>query len=402
MHVAVLGAGIMGCSAALCLARRGARVTLLDASPRPCTGASRWNEGKIHLGYLYAADPSLATARRVLDGGLAFKPLTERLIGESLDAATSPADDIYLVHRRSVVDADGMGRYYAAVSALVREHAGAGGYLRPAAQASAHRLSASELGALCDTPEIVAGFRVPERSVSTVWIADRLVAAVAAEPRIDGRWGVRVAGVRRPEGGLDVPLHVDTSDGVDGPYDYVVNALWDGRLVVDAARGLPPPSTWSHRFRRSLFVRTSRPVALPSAVIGVGPFGDVKNYNGRDFYLSWYPAGLAVEGTAVEPPPVPPLDDVARGELIEAVLTHLGAVLPSVAALRPVLESVQVEGGWVYAAGRGALDDRHSTLHRRDRAGVFRDGRYLSIDTGRYSMAPWIADRLAGELFGDV
>src|SRR5687767_3512683 len=81
MRVAVLGAGIMGCSAALCLAQRGARVTLLDAAAQPCTGASRWNEGKIHLGYLYAADPSMATARRVLDGGLAFKPLIERLIG---------------------------------------------------------------------------------------------------------------------------------------------------------------------------------------------------------------------------------------------------------------------------------------------------------------------------------
>ena len=100
----------------------------------------------------------------------------------------------------------------------------------------------------------------------------------------------------------------------------------------------------------------------------------------------------------MEPPPVPPLDDAARAELIDAVLTHLGTLLPSVAALRPSLESVHVEGGWVYAAGRGALDDRRSTLHRRDRAGVFRDGRYLSIDTGKYSMAPWIADRLAGEL----
>ena len=180
-----------------------------------------------------------------------------------------------------------------------------------------------------------------------------------------------------------------------------MNALWDGRLVVDAARGLPPPSTWSHRFRRSLFVRTSRPVTMPSAVIGIGPFGDIKNYNGRDLYLSWYPAGLAVEGTAVAPPPVPPLDDVARAGLIDAVLAHLGAVFPSVAALRSAIESVRVEGGWVYAAGRGALDDRQSTLHRRDRAGVFRDGRYLSIDTGKYSMAPWIADRLAAELLGE-
>jgi glycine/D-amino acid oxidase-like deaminating enzyme len=398
MHVAVLGAGIMGCSTALCLARRGFRVTLVDAAPMPCVGASRWNEGKIHLGYLYAADPSLATARRVLDGGLAFKPLIERLIGQSLEAVTSPIDDTYLVHRRSVVDAEAMARYYADVSALVREHPGAGDYLSPAARASAERLSASELAAVCDTPEIVAGFRVPERSVSTVWIADRLVAAVAAEPRIEGRWGVRVTGVRRPEAGADAPMHVDTSEGLDGPYDWVVNALWDGRLGVDSARGLPPPATWSHRFRRSLFVRASRPVSVPSAVIGVGPFGDVKNYNGRDLYLSWYPAGLAVEGTAVAPPPVPPLDDAARTDLIESVLARLGAMLPSVAALRPLLETVQVEGGWVYAAGRGALDDRHSTLHRRDRAGIFRDGRYLSIDTGKYSMAPWIAERVADDL----
>ena len=398
MHVAVLGAGIMGCSLALSLARRGARVTLFDAAPQPCAGASRWNEGKIHLGYLYAADPSLATARLVLDGGLAFKPLIERLIGQTVDGVTSPSDDVYLVHRRSVVDAEGMARYYAAVSALVREHTGAAGYLCPATQASAHRLSGAELRAICDTPEIVAGFRVPERSVATTWIADRLVAAVAAEPRIEGRWGVRVAGVRPPPAGPDAPMHVDTSDGLDGPYDCVVNALWEGRLVVDASRGLPPPAAWSHRFRRSLFVRTSRPVTLPSAVIGIGPFGDVKNYNGRDVYLSWYPAGLAVEGTAVQPPPVSPLGDAGRAALIDEVLTQLGALLPSVAALRPAIESVRVEGGWVYAAGRGPLDDRRSTLHRRDRAGVVHDGRYLSIDTGKYSMAPWIADRLATEL----
>lgn len=50
--VAVLGAGILGSSVALFLARRGALVTLFDAKNRPFEGASRWNEGKIHLGYI--------------------------------------------------------------------------------------------------------------------------------------------------------------------------------------------------------------------------------------------------------------------------------------------------------------------------------------------------------------
>ena len=66
--VAVLGAGIMGVTTAMFLARKGVHVTLIDAAARPFDGASRWNEGKIHLGHLYAADPGLQTARRLLPG----------------------------------------------------------------------------------------------------------------------------------------------------------------------------------------------------------------------------------------------------------------------------------------------------------------------------------------------
>ena len=84
----------MGSATALFLSRRRVRVTLFDAADQPFAGASRWNEGKIHLGYLYTADPSLDTARRLLPGGLAFKSLTEELIGcrsmRPLGTATTP------------------------------------------------------------------------------------------------------------------------------------------------------------------------------------------------------------------------------------------------------------------------------------------------------------------------
>jgi len=45
-RVGILGAGIMGCSLALLLARRGARVTLIDQASAPLSGASRWNEDR--------------------------------------------------------------------------------------------------------------------------------------------------------------------------------------------------------------------------------------------------------------------------------------------------------------------------------------------------------------------
>jgi hypothetical protein len=59
---------------------------------------------------------------------------------------------------------------------------------------------------------------------------------------------------------------------------------------------------------------------------------------------------------------------------------------------------VALEGGWVFAAGRGALSDPASTLHRRKDFGVFRRGNYISVDTGKYSTAPWLAQRLADHI----
>jgi hypothetical protein len=399
-HVAVLGAGIMGASTALFLARRGVRVTLFDAADQPFARASRWNEGKIHLGYLYAADPSLDTARRILPGGLAFRQLTEDLIGCSLRDAITPADDTYVIHRNSVSGVETTECYFQAVAALVQSHGDAGRYLVPVADARPQRLSRSELEADYDTAVVVAGFRVPERSVSTRWVADRFVDALSAACCVEQRMRTRVLAVRRSDDTLDSPLYIETCDGSDGPFDYVVNALWEGRLAIDAGLGLSLPATWSHRFRLSAFLRASRSVDLPSTVIATGPFGDIKNYNGRDLYLSWYLSGLVAEGTGVEPPPVPALDQQSRLRIVGDIVDRLGQVIPSVACLRASAESAHLEGGWVCAAGQGSLADPRSTLHRRDRIGITCAGSYISVDTGKYSIAPWLACEVADLVCG--
>jgi glycine/D-amino acid oxidase-like deaminating enzyme len=394
-HVAILGAGIMGAATALLLARRRVRVTLFDQADQPFAGASRWNEGKIHLGYLYAADASFDTARRLIPGGLAFKSLTEELVGRSIDPAIAEHDDVYAIHRDSVVGAEAAAAYYDAVAALVATRPGVSRYPGYRRGARPRRLSRVELETAYDTAHIVAGFKVPERSVSTTWIADRFVDALAAEPRIEQRMRERVRGVRCAGEGSDPRLRVETDAGIDGPFDAVVNALWEGRLAVDASFGLGPPATWSHRHRLSAFVRTSSPAEAPSTVIATGPFGDVKNYGGRALYLSWYTAGLVAEGTALAPPAVPPMDDGARTRLVADIIDRLGALVPAVRAVASNLESVTLAGGWVYAAGQGSLADPRSTLHRRDRAGIQRRGRYVSVDTGKYSIGPWLAREVA-------
>ncbi len=327
MHVAVLGAGIMGSSVALLLARhRGVRVSMFDGATAPFAGASRWNEGKIHLGYLYGGDSTLATAQRLMPGGLRFKTITEELIGCSLEGRITQAGDIYVVHRDSVVDAESAGRYYAAVNELTRQHDDSSRYLVDASTARIEKLTTRELAADYETAEIVAGYRVPEHSVQTQWVADRFVDALNASP-IDVHLDSRVVEVRSTS--PTESLFVVTQHGVVGPFDKVVNALWEGRLRIDASMDLSPPPLYSHRFRLALFVRTRSPVLLHSTVVATGPFGDVKNYTGRDLYVSWYPAGLIAEGDGVDPPPVAEPSPDLRARVVEATFGGLGRIIPS-------------------------------------------------------------------------
>ena len=75
MRVAVLGAGLQGACTALELARAGVKVDLYERESACLTRASAQNEGKVHLGYVFAKDPTLATARAMARGALTFMPL---------------------------------------------------------------------------------------------------------------------------------------------------------------------------------------------------------------------------------------------------------------------------------------------------------------------------------------
>mgnify|MGYP006273311673 FL=1 len=393
-RIAVLGAGIMGSCAALFLARAGCQVTLVDAAARPLSRASRWNEGKIHLGHLYAADPSLATARHVLPGSLAFRRLLEECTGSSIAPAMTREGDIYLCHRESVVSPDEHWEYLQAVDSLVGSQATQGDYLVDLSDARSARLSAAELASLTDAPDIVAGFRTPERSVSTRRVAGLLEQALVSEPAVTCMMNRRVTGVG-PASGNGGSWAVTTQAGRLDGFHGVVNALWEGRLTIDRTVGIAAPASFSHRYRRALFIRTSEPLDIPSALVAVGPFGDIKNFGGREFYLSWYPAGLAAYSTLLQPADVAELGAKEQSELIDEVFDKLGALLPQIKRIRDVIESVRVEGGWVYAAGQGRLGDPGSSLHYRRDFDIHQSGTYYSIDTGKYCTAPWLAKRVA-------
>ena len=127
MHVAILGGGFQGCCAAIELAMRGTRVTLYDRNSTLLAGAATANEGKIHLGYTYASDRSLATARTLLRGALSFAPLVQRYLDARVPLAASEPF-VYAVHRDSQVKVEDFATYLDATHGLVAAAPGRDSY----------------------------------------------------------------------------------------------------------------------------------------------------------------------------------------------------------------------------------------------------------------------------------
>src|SRR5215216_5630048 len=103
MRVAVLGGGLQGACVAMELASTGITVDLYDKNDQCLTQASAQNEGKIHLGYLYANDPTLRTARTMVKGSIMFSSLLRRWIGSDVDSIPVSAPFYYVVHRESLL-----------------------------------------------------------------------------------------------------------------------------------------------------------------------------------------------------------------------------------------------------------------------------------------------------------
>lgn len=106
MLVGVLGGGLQGCCTALALAERKVRVTLFDKNDALLSRAAAANEGKIHLGYMYAGDPTLSTAKTMMAGALSFAPFLERYLGRPAGSFSVSVPATYIVHRDSQQNAE--------------------------------------------------------------------------------------------------------------------------------------------------------------------------------------------------------------------------------------------------------------------------------------------------------
>jgi len=383
-RIGIIGGGIQGCTIAMELARRGHACDILEQSPALMDRASRWNEGKLHLGFVYARDQSMATAKAMIDGSCAFFPFFHQFLGDSLHRVAHATCFDYVVHRDSLVSASETFDYLRRCEALLESHPNSQDYWPPAPRERITPLDHTQHY----NPELVtAAFRTPEISINPHRLAQLINRYVHAQPLIRVLPDTEVQSITRTPGGT-FELKPSQSQS-PRRYDIVVNASWESRIALDHQLGITPPHRWLHRYKRACQVRGANLIDAPSSTIVLGAFGDLVNFGNGSYYISWYPDGKIDQSTALKPSEAESaLTQTDRQKLQQQLISGLTTVIPSLATLDLSQATTIVRGGHIFAWGDKDVDHYDTQLHERASTGVATHfDTYHTVNTGKYCSA---------------
>jgi len=359
------------------------------------TGASLHNEGKLHLGFVYANDPTKATHGLMVSGSLSFARIIRELTG-ALPADYLPSRPFhYLIPRDSLLTASAVESHFQTVEDTINDLIEQDGdrYLDMEIRSFARRCTPDEAARWFAADHCQAAFVTEERSINTEALAAILRRSVASHGLITFRGGARVESVTvEAERGVRVGLR-EREAYSERSYSSAANCLWEQRLYIDSTAGLLPEPPWLYRYKATITLRAQGlERTVPSATLIVGPYGDVVNFGDDHYYVSWYPICKLGQTQTVEGGRLHDLAAAVDKEaLVRESVTAMAQYIPSLSLLLSRTRLTRVGGGVIFARGTSDIDDPKSLLHQRSAIRPIHHGPYLSIDNGKYCMGPLFA-----------
>ncbi|MCY7359521.1 MAG: FAD-binding oxidoreductase [Rudanella sp.] len=398
-RVLILGAGIQGISCALSLSAKGYAVTLIDKDEEPFSGTSFRNEGKIHLGFVYANDHSFQTSALMLEGAMNFGLLVENWVGRPVNWSSLRSSPFqYAVHQQSMVSEAALLSHYQTLQNAYETYRNAGFHyvgscpqkLWASPQVVNSPINPSIIQSIIPTEEIAINLKrlrqllrhaLKRRGVQ--FLGNRVVHSVERSS-----FGFCVKGSQadgtdwRAEGGL------------------VVNCLWASRLAVDATLGIMPLRPWVYRLKFRMLGQLPPELAtMQSYTVALGPFGDIVTYQNDLTYVSWYPSCMRGWSDALQPPAE--WEPFCREEQVLTDHPWVQDALGELNELIPGMNQFQIQhlsAGVIFSWGETDIDQPESLLHQRNQIGIEAFDGYFSINTGKLTTAPLFAHQLAQQL----
>jgi hypothetical protein len=384
------------------------------------TGASLHNEGKLHLGFVYASDPLKQTHKLMLRGSLAFARLLEELCGCEPHQLSPSKVFHYFVPNDSQLGLETIREHFEEVDRIGRELIQDTGQLYLGRKVDRFfEVNPPNVHAkLFSSAATLGSFKTEEQSVSPVAVAETLHRAVTNGAGIRFIGNTEVLAVNRISPG-DVEVEFRRDDMVMSKrYPCVANCLWDDRLRIDQTAGIRESKPWYIRYKATLRIAATRAGQrqIPSATGILGKYGDVVNYENGSYYVSWYPlCKLAETSVSAEArllrdhvnqwpmlritrelPDTDPslarwITKTTHNRFIKENIRALAAYVPAVAELLNFTDGCRLGGGVILAEGSSDIDDPKSELHQRSAIGPAVYDSYVSVNTGKYCMAPLYA-----------
>ena len=276
--VAIIGGGLQGALAAIACARRGWDVVVFEGRAAILQGASRNNEGKIHLGFTYGLDSTGETQRLLARYGAAFRSALRELLGASATSFALAQEVTYVAANRLAAFGEATDRHFEMVAGLLNDH----GFGQPAMR----RLSAAETQDRFCGP-VSSAHVVSEETIDPEKLCVAVARALSLLPNILVRTGVEIGHVTRGK----APSIFATDGLCAGTFDAVVNCAWDGLPALDHRSGFPSAG-YCLRGKAGFIARATGGIPPKPVTFCFGPFGDIVPLGGDMVYLSWYPSCL--------------------------------------------------------------------------------------------------------------
>ena len=400
-NIAILGAGLAGCCAALELARKGYKTMVFDRSILPINQASLHNEGKLHLGYVYARATEDETHKKMIEGSLQFLGIIEYLTGIPHAHFNRSSRFKYAVPKATMLPLENILSHFQKVDTEIERF-----IYHQQSYKTHQRINPSRLLKLnrvkhFNRNNLLGVIETPEYSVDPVQIANIVSASVLSSDMIDFRGHCEITKVsKKASGGYQIYID-DPSGSHTMEFDACINCLWEERIKLDKLIGIQPKKTSLTRYKASItfFHRGDVLKAIPSTTLVSGAFGDVVNYQNGLYYLSWYPAckiGQTIDEDVRELKSK--ISRINKEDLIFETISKLSKYLKPVNKFINIIKLGKVGGGFICGWAKTDITDPNSQLHGRNDIGVVAHGRWISVNTGKYCTAPLYGTRAAEQL----
>ncbi|MBP6794992.1 MAG: FAD-dependent oxidoreductase, partial [Saprospiraceae bacterium] len=389
--VGILGGGMQGCCMALLFKKSGFRVTIIDQAASLISRASSNQEGKIHMGFIYAKDPSCKTGFKLLNDGLHFDTCLEELLEKTIpwDGLKSKKF-IYLVPRDSLCSVDHLQLYFKKLQDKYESILASYPHLSYLGSRPENISYSIPVPEYVNESHFIHCFQTEEVAVSQSKLRD-LVLKKLLEKEINVKLNTKVIGIKKQAA---YQYEVTTPEGSQS-FDFLVNCLWENQQIMDQQLGCNDRREINLRLKFGITSSYLNELSfIPSISMVSGQYGDFVNFQTSTdpkMYFSWYPIsryGMVVDQSIPEE-----WNDICNhnfpDHLFQFQIDNQLAIYQKLFSKNFKFIDPQLVPGIIVARGNEDIGNHESELHQRSENPVFCSDGYFSISTGKFTSIPY-------------